>query len=62
MENSLINTTTYATSRRTNPYILAGATKRWHIVTPLPPGAVLRLIASTDAGNVDQPVRVVSGP
>ena len=45
-----------------NPYILAGATKRWHIVTPLPPGAVLRLIASTDAGKVDQPVRVVSGP
>ena len=48
-----------------NPYILAGATKRWHIVTPLPPlapGAVLRLIASTDAGNIDQPVRVVSGP
>ncbi len=45
--------------------ILAGATKRWHIVTPLPPlapDAVLRLIASTDAGNVDQPVRVVSGP
>jgi fimbrial chaperone protein len=48
-----------------NPYILAGATKRWHIVTPLPPlapDAVLRLIASTDAGNVDQPVRIVSNP
>ncbi|MCL4525891.1 MAG: fimbria/pilus periplasmic chaperone [Gammaproteobacteria bacterium] len=48
-----------------NPYILAGATMRWHIVTPSPPlapGAVLQLTASTNTGHIDQSVRVVGSP
>ncbi|EGQ61098.1 pilus chaperone protein, putative, partial [Acidithiobacillus sp. GGI-221] len=48
-----------------NPYILAGATMRWHIVTPsspLAPGAVLQLTARTNTGHIDQSVRVVGSP
>ena len=47
------------------PYILAGATRRWRIAPPLPPlapGATLRLMARTDTGKFDEPVRVVGNP
>ncbi|HEX7389292.1 MAG TPA: fimbria/pilus periplasmic chaperone [Acidiphilium sp.] len=45
------------------PYILAGATRRWHIASPPPaPGTPLRLSANTDTGRISQPVRVVGAP
>ncbi len=48
-----------------SPYILAGATRRWHIVdqSQLPAGAgTVRLTAQTEAGAVDQPVNVLAAP
>jgi fimbrial chaperone protein len=48
-----------------SPYILAGSTRRWRIITPgarLAPGANLRVTAQMDAGPLDQAVPVVAGP
>jgi fimbrial chaperone protein len=48
-----------------SPYILAGSTRRWRILTPrlpLAPGAIVRLTANTNGGTVDQQVRVDAGP
>jgi len=49
----------------TSPYILSGATRRWPIATqgPLPlPSESLRLTAHTDAGAIEEQVRVVASP
>ncbi len=47
------------------PYILAGSTRRWHIPVqgsmPLP-SETLKLTAHSDAGAVEQQVRVVTSP
>ena len=46
-----------------SPYVLPGATRRWHIAGParLPaPGATVRLTANADNGAIDQPVTVVA--
>ena len=48
-----------------SPYILAGATRRWRIVTPGPGptlGASLHLTARADTGAIDQTVSVAAGP
>lgn len=45
-----------------NPYVLAGATRRWRIAGRVPPGARLRLTARTDAGGIDRTVSVAGGP
>ena len=45
-----------------SPYILAGATRRWRILSegpPPSPGETLRLTARADTGDVDQGVPVV---
>jgi fimbrial chaperone protein len=50
---------------RLSPYILAGATRRWHIAAsgPLPsPDDTLKLTARADAGAIEQRVRVVAKP
>jgi fimbrial chaperone protein len=50
-------------TEQASPYVLAGATRRWHIAAPahLPtPGGTLHLTAHADAGAVDQPVTVVA--
>ncbi len=41
-----------------SPYVLAGATRRWRILTASPVGGVVRLTATGDAGAIDQPVPV----
>jgi fimbrial chaperone protein len=51
------------TDNKASPYILAGATRRWHIADParLPaPGGNLRLTARGDAGAIDQPVLIAA--
>jgi fimbrial chaperone protein len=46
-----------------SPYILAGATRRWRIVSQAQsPGATLHLTAHADSGAIDQPVPVGAGP
>jgi fimbrial chaperone protein len=48
-----------------SPYILAGATRRWNIVTqgPLPvPGDTLQLTGHSDGGAIEQQVHVVAAP
>jgi fimbrial chaperone protein len=53
------------TESRALPYVLAGATRRWHIVAqdPLPlAGETLRLTARAVDGAVDEQVRVVPAP
>ncbi|MGA2276714.1 MAG: fimbria/pilus periplasmic chaperone [Terracidiphilus sp.] len=48
---------------RTSPYILAGATRRWHMDVQdslPPPNESLRLTAHSNAGAIDQQVRVVA--
>jgi fimbrial chaperone protein len=48
-----------------SPYILAGSTRRWRIITsslPLAPGTTPRLTAQMDSGPLDQIVSVVGGP
>ncbi len=48
-----------------SPYILAGSTRRWRIITPnlhLAPGAILRVTAQMDSGPLDQTVPVVAAP
>jgi fimbrial chaperone protein len=48
-----------------SPYILAGATHRWHFVVPgsLPlPADTLRLSAHADSGAIEEQVRVVAKP
>ena len=48
-----------------SPYILSGATRRWHITSPdsLPlPSVPLRLTAHGDAGIIEQQVQVVAKP
>jgi fimbrial chaperone protein len=48
-----------------SPYVLAGATRRWRILTPalVPmPGASLHLTARADTGAIDQTVSVAAGP
>jgi fimbrial chaperone protein len=48
-----------------SPYILAGATRRWHILTPgllMTPGASSHLTAHADMGAIDQPVSTGAGP
>jgi fimbrial chaperone protein len=48
-----------------SPYILSGATRRWHIVVPgsLPlPSETLRLTAHSDSGAIDELVSVVAKP
>jgi len=47
----------------TSPYILAGATRRWHLAmqgSPLLPSGTLRFTARADAGAVEQQVPVVT--
>jgi fimbrial chaperone protein len=47
-----------------SPYILAGSTRRWRLLTsrlPPAPGAILRLMANTNGGAIDQQVRVDAG-
>ena len=49
----------------TSPYILAGASRRWNIAAqgPLPlPSETLTLTGHSDAGAIEQQVRVVSIP
>lgn len=41
-----------------SPYVLAGATRRWRILTGRPVGGVIRLTATGDSGAIDQPVAV----
>jgi fimbrial chaperone protein len=45
-----------------SPYVLAGATRRWRILSTsfAPPRAALRLTARADSGPVDQPVSAPS--
>jgi len=53
------------TESRALPYVLAGSTRKWHIVAqdPLPlPGDTLRLTARAIAGAIDEQVRVVPSP
>jgi fimbrial chaperone protein len=48
-----------------SPYILAGATRRWHIAgsEPLPPSmSNLRLTAHTDSGAIDEQIPIVGKP
>jgi fimbrial chaperone protein len=48
-----------------SPYILAGVTRRWHIVLEGPPPSSsekLRLTAHADAGAIEQQVSVVAKP
>jgi fimbrial chaperone protein len=47
-----------------SPYVLAGSTRRWRILSPgVPsPGASMHLTAHADAAPVDQPVAIVAGP
>jgi fimbrial chaperone protein len=48
-----------------SPYILSGATRRWHFAMqdPLPlPGETFHLTAHEDSGAVDEQVRVVAKP
>ena len=48
-----------------SPYVLAGATRRWHIAMPDPmplPSDTLRLTAHADAGAIEEQVRVVAKP
>ena len=48
-----------------SPYILAGATRRWHfdVQGSLPqPGDTLRLSAHADSGSIEEQVRVVAKP
>ena len=48
-----------------SPYILAGSSRRWRIITsslPLAPGTAPRLTAQMDSGPLDQTVPVVGGP
>lgn len=48
-----------------SPYLLAGATRRWNIAVPgkLPlPSEMMRLTGHTDAGAIEEQVRVVSTP
>ena len=55
----------YTLDRGTLPYVLAGATRRWHIATEdslLKAGETLRLTAHADAGAIDEQVRVVAAP
>ena len=49
----------------TSPYVLAGATRRWRIVSSGPPlgaGARLHLAANADSGRIDQAVAVTGSP
>jgi len=49
----------------TSPYILSGATRRWHIaVTDAQPpiGDTLKLTAHSGAGDIEEQVRFVPGP
>ncbi|UEP26127.1 fimbria/pilus periplasmic chaperone [Burkholderia ambifaria] len=53
------------TETNVSPYLLAGATRRWRIVSQarLPAqGGTVRLTALASTGIVDQPVPVVAGP
>jgi len=53
------------TDDKASPYILAGATRRWAIVTSggVPAaGGSLRMTARADTGALDQPVPVVASP
>ena len=46
-----------------SPYILAGATRRWHIAaagSPPQPDETLKLTARADAGAIEQQVRVAA--
>ncbi len=48
-----------------SPYILAGATRRWNIAVegPLPrPSETMKLTGRTDAGAIEEQVRVVATP
>jgi fimbrial chaperone protein len=47
-----------------SPYVLAGATRRWRILTPsfAPAREALRLTAQADAGAIDQAVSATSAP
>lgn len=52
-------------SSGTSPYVLSGATHRWPVAIegePLKPGDSLHLTAKTDAGSIDQEVRVSAVP
>jgi fimbrial chaperone protein len=53
-----------ALEQNVSPYVLAGATRRWRILTSLAPFREgLRLRASADSGAIDQPVSAPSaGP
>jgi len=56
------NDGTLKTDAGLSPYILAGATRRWHIAAPesLPlPMLTLRLTAHTDSGAIDERIPVV---
>lgn len=47
------------------PYILSGATRRWHVATPNAeplPGETLLLTAHSDAGAIKEQVRFVPRP
>lgn len=49
----------------TSPYVLAGATQRWHITGPdahTLPGGPLQLTAHGDAGAIEQRVPIVTTP
>jgi fimbrial chaperone protein len=48
-----------------SPYLLAGATRRWHFSiekTQTPPSGAMQLTAHLDAGVIDEQVRFVPGP
>jgi fimbrial chaperone protein len=68
IRNIVLSTTDgrrFLLDRGTLPYVLAGATRRWHITAgdSLPqPGATLRLTAHADAGAIDEQVSVVARP
>jgi fimbrial chaperone protein len=50
---------TLKTEASTSPYVLAGATSRWAIVSPLPPaGGSVHLTGTADGGTMDQSVSV----
>jgi fimbrial chaperone protein len=63
IELSTVDGRKLTTESNASPYVLAGSTRRWPIVTQgsLPaPTEMLRLSAHTDAGTLEQQVHVVS--
>lgn len=45
-----------------NPYVLPGATRRWHVLGPLAPDGQMHLQALTDAGPISHTLTIAASP